>query len=217
MSLKQKLDAIEKAKRIERINDAESIKYLSPGLYYKNLSLSNIHGEKWKPIKGFEGYYMVSNLGRIKSIQREFFNGRWNVPVREKIMRQGENHRGYLSVLLNRKTVLVHRAVGIAFIPNPSNKPQINHKLGNKKDNRSSKLEWSTQEENMQHAYDTGLKKTLTGEKHPRSILTTISVKNIRKNYQYGKKGYKVEMSKKYGVSVSAIKDVLKGKNWINN
>lgn len=110
--------------------------------------------ELWKDIEGFEGLYQVSNLGRIKSAFREGTKGGiikqfiiHNYP-KVNLHKNGESHFIY-----------THRLVAKAFIPNPLNKPQINHINGNKCDNRAINLEWATSQENLQHAIDTGLRK----------------------------------------------------------
>ena len=92
----------------------------------------------WKDIKGYEGLYEVSNTGYIKSLQ-------FKKPFIKKF---NKNHQGYLSVSLYKdnenKLVKVHRVVAEAFIPNPENKPQVNHKDGNKANNCVENLEWVT-------------------------------------------------------------------------
>lgn len=117
--------------------------------------------EEWKDIKGYEGLYQVSNYGRVKSlkfwsnIHKKFYD-------REKILKQCLDKKGYCIVGLHKdqKNTLkkVHRLVAEAFIPNPENKSEVNHKWGIKTDNRVSELEWSTTSENSLHAYETGLK-----------------------------------------------------------
>jgi hypothetical protein len=105
--------------------------------------------EIWKDVKGYEGLYQVSNLGRIKSI------------IRKGKILSNKSHR-YISVIFYknklRKNIRVHRLVAGAFIPNPENKPQVNHIDGNKKNNNVNNLEWNTQLENIRHAYRTGIK-----------------------------------------------------------
>jgi hypothetical protein len=107
--------------------------------------------EEWKPIERVNGVYSVSDKGRVR-------NNRTG-----KILKPIKTTKGYVKVNLRvdgrEINIQVHRLVAIAFIPNPENKPEVNHKNGIHDDNRLSNLEWVTQEENLRHAYDTGLVK----------------------------------------------------------
>lgn len=102
--------------------------------------------EEWRNIAGFEGIYMVSNLGRVKNVKRD------------SILSPGRNSKGYLRVILcnngTKKQVLVHRLVALAFIPNPDGKREVNHIDCNKQNNAVSNLEWVTHSENMRHMHD---------------------------------------------------------------
>lgn len=115
----------------------------------------NGNTEVWKDIPGFETRYQVSNLGRIRSIQDN--HGKY----KEQIKSTRISNKGYEYVRLYIKdkghNVAVHRAVASAFIPNPDNKPTVNHRDGNKRNNHVDNLEWSTYSENLKHAYKTGL------------------------------------------------------------
>lgn len=106
---------------------------------WKNLSIEDIPGEEWRDILGYEGKYMVSNMGRVKSLD-------YNRTGKEKILSPGINTKGYLIVGLfkngKQNMRLVHRLVAEAFIPNPYNLPQVNHKDENIKNNIVSNLEW---------------------------------------------------------------------------
>lgn len=116
--------------------------------------------EEWRDIKGWEGYYSVSNLGNIKSHEREihYRDGR-TYKYKESLLTLCYDRGGYLMAVLKRrtidkvKTIKAHRIVAEAFIPNPQNKPQINHKNGVKTDNRVDNLEWCTQAENNLHNF----------------------------------------------------------------
>lgn len=102
--------------------------------------------EIWKDVLGYEGYYQVSNLGRVKSLEREIWVGQIKKIKKETIMNLPKNTTGYLMVNLCvnkvRKKFLVHRLVASAFIPNENNLPQINHKDENKENNCVENLEW---------------------------------------------------------------------------
>lgn len=119
----------------------------------------SIESEEWKDIIGWEGFYQVSSFGRIKTIKKEVLRRDGTILViSEKIRKLSHQKNGYLKVQLVRNgkgiSYWVHRLVAEAFIPNPENKPQVNHKKGIKNDNRVSQLEWMTYEEDRKHAED---------------------------------------------------------------
>lgn len=115
--------------------------------------------EIWKPVKGLEGRYEVSNEGRVRSVDR-FVTGSNGVRQQRKgkMLSTHYNHKGYKRVMINGKTKCVHQIVAGTFVPNPDNKPQVNHIDGNKDNNRADNLEWMTVQENLKHAWDNGLK-----------------------------------------------------------
>lgn len=101
--------------------------------------------EEWKAIEGFEELYEISNIGNVKSLN-------YNGTGKERIMKQGNNGNGYLRVCLSKngkiKKFLVHRLVAQAFLPNPKNYKEINHKDENKLNNCVSNLEWCDRQYN---------------------------------------------------------------------
>lgn len=111
--------------------------------------------ERWKAIPGYEGRYEVSDHGRIKSLNFRGCTGK------EEILKKRLKKDGYFEVAIfdkgKQKYFRVHRIVAMAFIPNPEQKPEVNHLNGIKTDNRVENLEWCTSSENQKHAYRTGL------------------------------------------------------------
>jgi len=123
----------------------------------------NYQNEIWKDIEGFEGLYQVSNFGRVKSLPRIIKFRNSTKSESGKILKIGYSTKGYCQVYLSKdgikKTLPVHRLVAIAFIPNPENKPQANHKTGDKSINYEWELEWNDNSENQIHAFKHGLNK----------------------------------------------------------
>lgn len=173
--------------------------------------------EIWKDIKGYEGRYQVSNTGKVKSLTREWVFGNTNSVQRkeETIVTQYVNKYKYCCVLLStnskKKSIKVHRLVAIAFIPNPENKPQVNHKDGDKQNNNDWNLEWNTAKENVKHAYDTGLKNGSAGVKNGRVKLTEKDVIEIRR-LSSTMSGYAI--AKKYGIYQTTVSKILTRKLW---
>ena len=155
-----------------------------------------------RDVVGFEGLYAVDTDGNVWS----FWFGK------ERILKSAKDGKGHLKVILckdgKHKTVAVHRLVAIAFILNPENKPEINHKNGIKTDNRIENLEWVTSSENKIHAFATGL--SPKGEKHG-STKHPDSV--IRKVFEMESQGYSQrKIGEQVGYTQSHISGILNQK-----
>lgn len=116
--------------------------------------------EIWKPIAGYEEFYLVSNTGKIKSLARTVNCGRGVLTRQGKELKTRPNSRGYLRVMLvgngERKEVFVHRLVAEAFVPKPENCNVVNHKDFNYQNNRADNLEWTTATGNVKYSFDRG-------------------------------------------------------------
>ena len=117
--------------------------------------------EIWKDIKDFEGKYQISNLGRVKSLARA---RRPEDTIMKLSLDKGYHRVNLINHQFKKKRFNVHRLVALAFLPNPENKSEVNHKNAIKIDNRAINLEWMTRKENQNHAKEAGL--IASGEKN---------------------------------------------------
>ncbi len=178
--------------------------------------------EIWKPFYGAEGHFLVSNYGRVKSIDRVVNN--WPKGVRKlkgKMLKMSLNKAGYYYVCCwlrdskKKKNLVVHRAVAHAFVENQENKKCVNHKDGIKTNNDFRNLEWCTHRENMRHAFETGLtpyRKNQKGELAGSAKLKNKDVISIKKAIKNG--ASLTGLSKKYGVGVTTISEIKAGRSW---
>ena len=132
--------------------------------------------EQWKAIADSNGEYYISDHGRVKSYKRS----------KERILKpalRGAPHSLYWAVRIKInekwKTYNIHRLVALAFLSNTDNKPQVNHKDGNKLNNNAYNLEWVTSKENTQHAWDTGLfckyKMSAVGKTNSKPVIDIVT------------------------------------------
>jgi hypothetical protein len=175
--------------------------------------------EEWRDIKGYEGEYQISNIGRYRSLDRviEYSNGNL-VKYKGKILSPFTKKNGYLQATLNRKSenkkFYIHRLVAIAFIPNddPINKRTINHIDENKQNNDVSNLEWATYSQNLRHN-DLHLRKKLNtdfvemGKKRKIPIIAT----NVETGETIYFKGA-IDAEREMGFSHQHVSKVCKGK-----
>ena len=174
--------------------------------------------EQWKEIKGNREIYEVSSLGNVRTKDREGARGHH---VKGHILTQRDNSNGYLRCDINitgkTKSHLVHRLVAEKFIPNPDNKPFVNHIDGNKHNNSVNNLEWCTRNENERHAWKTGLKHDIAtkGELHGMHKLSKNDVEYIRKHHVRNGGNIKTgELARNFNVNPQTITDIVSERIW---
>ncbi len=191
--------------------------------------------EIWKDIEEYEGLYQISNLGRVKRIL--FINNIISKPE-NRILSNKLDNLGYVQVTLckngTRKYKRIHRLAAKAFLPNPNNLPCVNHKDGDKNNNRIDNLEWCTHSYNTKHALSNGLidankikkarqkniKKAQeishlqnVGETNCKSVLREKEVLEIRKIYSERKMTQK-QLAQQYGVHKDTISRIIHRETW---
>ena len=189
--------------------------------------------EIWKDVEGYEGYYKISNLGRLKSLDRwvEFKDGR-KYHYNEKIVIGSIGRDGYIDVKLSKngkcKTVKLHRIVALAFVKNDDkeNKTEVNHKDLDRTNAKASNLEWVTHQENIKYSHDLGSYNTelKLGIYNGRSKYTVNEVIEMRRLFDeenktvteiikifYPNATYKERKNK-----FSRIKDIVTRKTYTN-
>jgi hypothetical protein len=196
---------------------------------YKNYSLENLDGEEWRDVEGYEGLYQVSNMGRVKGLEREYKsnNGKGTEYIgktKTRILKQGLTTDGYPQVALCRnstcKYVKVHKLVAKAFIPNTENKPTIDHISTVRHDNRVCNLRYFTFKEQM-------AENKITKERH-RKIVSEWGKKNIKKANESNKKKVRCITTNKtfnsvkegaefYGIDPRRVSDCCRNKRKNHN
>lgn len=174
--------------------------------------------EIWKTIP-FNENYEVSNLGKVRSKDHYFIgkNGKQILKI-GRVLKTDISKKGYIRVTITKNTKRfntgLHRLIAICFIPNPLNKPQVNHINGIKTDNRIENLEWCTNKENQIHAVKNNLCNPNYCENHHNAKLTNKDVLKVRELHKIGFTNS--ELAKDYGVSKPAMSKILRNKTYIN-
>lgn len=175
--------------------------------------------EVWKDISGFLGVYQVSNLGRVRSLDRKIYtqNGKLHSSTKGKVIKHFKTKEGYHRVQLclngRNKKFLVHRLVAQSFVPNDTLKLEVNHKNANKDDNTASNLEWVTRKENVKHSFELNLVYRDKGEQRYNAKLNDDIVREMRKLYNTG--DYKISfIAKLFNVDRKTASCAIKKVTW---
>lgn len=161
--------------------------------------------EIWKGIDGYEEFYQVSNLGRVKSLDRVIKKSKYSYMIKGKVFKTSLNNKGYAQTELTkggkRKYFKVHRLVALHFLPNENASDlTVNHIDGNKLNNEVNNLEWCTLEENMWHAYKNNLKFRKYSDENIKEI------RDLYKNTNLTQK----EIGNIYGINKSYIGSIVR-------
>lgn len=164
--------------------------------------------EKWKPVAGYEGYYEVSNFGNVRRVG----GGRGAVPGR--VLKRHLGTSGYPIVVLSRdgkeKTEMIHRLVAKAFIPLVDGKDFVNHKDGDRTNNRADNLEWVTRSENAIHYYSVlgGVKAPPPSDQKARKLGPEKVIKIFNSDGTYA------EIGRRFGISDVMTRNIKLGICW---
>lgn len=180
--------------------------------------------EIWKSVDGYEGLYEVSNLGKVRSLDRVIadMSEKWDKErtrfFKGKVLSARAHTNGYLRYQLfdrnrNGTDFYAHRLVAKSFIDNHDNRPEINHIDGNKKNNIKENLEWISRKGNINHAFKTGLNHGTP--KTTREVKLRIEDISIIKK-RYSDCGNMSQVAREYRVSMQTIMRVVKGLTWKN-
>jgi hypothetical protein len=168
--------------------------------------------EEWKDIKGYKGIYQVSDMGRIRSLDRiiKYSHNRIDELRKGKLLainKCGHYSRVRLAKNGKGKTYLVHRLIAAVFISNPENKPQVNHINGDRHDNNIANLEWCTSKENMNHAFNNYLIRKVINSKT--DVFSALAIKT------YMDAGFSnKEISLLYNTTTDHISRIRRGHRW---
>lgn len=162
-------------------------------------------------VTGFEDY-TIDEVGVVRSYKSG--KTRFGKEIKHIVHKEGVHQALLYAKDGSRKLKKIHRLVALHFIPNPENKPTVNHKDGNREHNFVANLEWATYKEQIVHAHRTGLNLNHT-ETHYNTDLTNDDVKVI-KTSDTSKWGSHSKLAKKYNIHPATLCDILKGRTWKN-
>lgn len=175
--------------------------------------------EFWKDIPGYEGYYQVSNYGRVKSLPRKIYNkGNKSFCFNKgRILKYSSDVGDYKYVILfkandKRRTLKIHRLVAHAFCGGYEEGLEVNHKDGDRHNNKSDNLEWVTRSQNVRDTYKRG--RNTNGEKNNSSKLQNRDIGVIASLYDSGVKQHII--AKAYGVCQVTISNIIRNKHYKN-
>lgn len=171
--------------------------------------------EIWKDVVGYEGYYQVSNLGRVQCLKKSV-RGKVSERSTPKVMTPAFNNvTGYYAVgfgewgIFKHMPFSVHRLVALHFIDNPDNLPEVNHEDGDKSNNTATNLKWASREQNIQHGFKHGLIKTPRGVDAVHAKLSEATVMQIF-NSPAGPR----QLSLDIGIPYSTVASIKNGASW---
>jgi hypothetical protein len=176
-------------------------------IMFPQFSLPN---ERWLPVADTSQRYFISTMGRLLTTG-------WKGGNQTRIMKPALDARGYLRTMIKKDcgktgTIKMHRLVAQAYLPNPNNLAEVNHKDGVKTNNAVENLEWMSHLQNVLHSFTIGVQSN-KGSKNPIAKLTEDQVREIRATY-VRKKGNRKIFAERYGVAEGTIKGVVLGKSW---
>lgn len=177
--------------------------------------------EVWVTVRGYKGYYQVSSLGLVRSVDRYVKHSHSSFQfVKGRILKPGLTKDGYETVQLSKLGLIslrqVHRLVAFAFCLKPEGCSVVNHKDGNKRNNTLSNLEWCTHSDNEAHAVKNGLK--ASGERNGNAKLTESDVREIRRRLKLRDLGMDSipRIAKYFRITVPAVHQIKNNKTWRN-
>lgn len=167
--------------------------------------------EVWKDVERYEGLYQISNYGKVKSFKHR-------VHGENGVILKPHEYDAYSQYKLSdsnnkEERIPAHRLVATAFIPNPNNYPEVNHKNGVKTDNRVQNLEWCTRQQNIIHMHKVLYPHMMRGRRNPRTGITEEDALRI---YELAIKEERTleDIGEEYGISACAVVDIKVGRTW---
>ncbi len=171
--------------------------------------------DEWVQIKGYEGFYEINRNGDVKSLPRKKLVKKVGYALTKvRILRRCQVNYPHFTLTNKygkKRTELLHRLLAIAFIPNPYNKPEVNHIDSDPSNFNLSNLEWVTKSENEQHSRIYGSKRPIRGEKNVLCKISYQDVLNVREMYKKGNIKQK-ELAKMFNITSSRISTIVNNK-----